>query len=149
VNASTNPIHIERNPLGDFAFYPDYVVAEWLKPEIDSFDLMKMETVASQVYGDKSWGYISNRTHGTVSNPNTVLELLRRRCAPKAVAIVTYSIRSRIVAQIEKEHCPSVPMEIFTRLDDAVAWMASQMRDFPLHAGSLELRNLCVEPVSA
>jgi hypothetical protein len=149
VNTPTDPIHIERNPLGDFAFYPEFVVAEWLKPEIDSFDIMKMETVAASVYGMRPWGYISNRTHATVSNPNSVYELLQRRCAPRAVAIVTYSLRSRIVAQIEKEYCRTVPMEIFTRLEEAVSWMQGIMQDFGTDTGSPELRHLCVEPVSA
>lgn len=121
------PIHIEKNPLGDFTFYDDYVVAEWLKSEIDSFDLVKMETVSRSVYGNRVWGYISNRTHATVSNPASVYDMLRRECAPKAVAVVTYSIRSRIVAQLEKEYCKGFPVEIFSTLDNAKDWMKQQV----------------------
>ena len=122
----SDPIHVERNPLGDFTFYPDYVVAEWLNPEIDSFDLVKMETVAKSVYGENVWGYISNRTHATVSNPVAVYQMLQLKYAPQAVAIVTYSMRSHIVAKLEKEHCKAVPLEIFTQLQEAQKWMQSQ-----------------------
>jgi len=124
---TANPIHVERNPLGEFTFYQDYVVAEWQNPEIDSFDLVKMETVAKSVYGDRVWGYISNRTHATVSNPIAVYQMLQRKCAPKAVAIVTYSMRSLIVAKLEKEHCKAVPLEIFNQLTKAEAWMQTQI----------------------
>ena len=122
-----DPIHIERNPLGDFTFFEDYVVAEWHNPEIGSFDLMKMETVAKSVYGERTWGYISNRTHATVSNPVAVYQMLQRKYAPKAVAIVTYSIRSQLVAKLEKEYCKAVPLELFSRLEDACDWMGSQI----------------------
>ncbi len=133
----TDPIHVERNPLGEFTFYPDYVVAEWLSPEIDSFDLVKMETVAKSVYGENIWGYISNRTHATVSNPVAVYQMLQRKYAPKAVAIVTYSMRSHIVAKLEKEHCKAVPLEIFTQLQEAHKWMQSQIA--ALKEGNSEL----------
>jgi len=126
-NTLSDPIHVERNPLGDFTFYEDYVVAVWHNPEIDSFDLVKMETVSKSVYGEKIWGYISNRTHATVSNPVAVYQMLQRKYAPKAVAIVTYSMRSHIVAKLEKEHCRAVPLEIFTQLSDAETWMQSQI----------------------
>jgi len=123
-----NPVYAEKNPLGDFNFYENFVIAEWLKPEIDSFDLVKMESVAESVYGSQPWGYISNRTHATVSNPNAVYQMLQRSCAPKAVAIVTYSLRSRIVAQIEKENCKSVPLDLFDRLEDACDWIQHQIQ---------------------
>ncbi|MCG8525729.1 MAG: hypothetical protein MI748_05090 [Opitutales bacterium] len=132
------PLLIERNPLGDFTFFADFAIAEWLKPEIDNFDLVKMESVAQSVYGSKPWGYISNRTHATVSNPTSIYNLLQRSCAPKAVAIVTYSLRSRMVAQIEKEHCKTVPLDIFEDLSNACEWMQQQIRvlkeDFSLTA---------------
>lgn len=142
-------IHIERNPLGDFTFFRDYVVAEWLKSEIDSFDLVKMETVSKAVYGNQNWGYISNRTHATVSNPIAVYQMLQRNYAPKAVAIVAYSMRSRIVAQIEKDHCEAVPMEIFSQLELAEAWMAEQIGSLGDGCASSEPDGFAEKPFSA
>jgi len=127
IQTTTDPICVERNPLGEFTFYEDFVVAEWHNPEIDSFDLVKMETVAKSIYGEKNWGYISNRTHATASNPVAVYQMLQRKCAPKAVAIVTYSMRSQIVARLEKEHCKAVPLEIFNKLEDACEWIKTQI----------------------
>lgn len=124
---SSDPIYVESNPLGDFTFYADYVIAEWHNPDLDSFELMKMATVAKSVYGSQIWGYISNRTHASVSNPVAVYQMLQLKDAPKAVAIVTYSMRSHLVARLEKEHCKAVPMEIFTKLADARLWMQQQI----------------------
>jgi hypothetical protein len=128
----TPPLHVERNPLGTFTFFSNYAIAEWHNPEIDSFELFKMETVARSVYGDADWGYISNRTHATVSNPIAIIQLLRGSCAPKAVAIVTYSLRSQLVARLEKEHCKEVPLEIFNHLDKAEQWIRTQMEKLEL-----------------
>ncbi len=125
--SSSDTIYVERNPLGDFTFFEDYVIAEWHNPELDSFDLMKMATVAKSVYGSSIWGYISNRTHAGVSNPVAVYQMLKMKNAPEAVAIVTYSMRSHLVARLEKEHCKAVPMEIFTKLGDAKNWMQEQI----------------------
>ena len=125
--STSEPIHIERNPLGVFTFYSDYAIAEWHNPEIDSFAFMRMEKVAKSVYAGRRWGYISNRTHATVSNPNAVYQMLQRDFTPVAVAIVTYSMRSQIVARIEKDYCKSVSLEIFTNLDNAIKWVQEQV----------------------
>jgi hypothetical protein len=143
----SKPIHIERNPLGDFTFFEDFVVAEWLKSEIDSFDLVKMETVSQSIYGSEAWGYISNRTHATVSNPVSVYQMLQRDYSPKAVAVVAYSMRSRIVAQIEKDYCKAVPIETFSRLEDAKEWMFVQIAEIKKELSQLERKNL--HPFSA
>lgn len=131
---SSDAIYVERNPLGDFTFFADYVIAEWHNPELDSFELVKMATVAKSVYGDKIWGYISNRTHASVTNPVAVYQMLQLKDAPKAVAVVTYSMRSHLVARLEKEHCKAVPMEIFTKLPDAESWMQQQIDLLNAHA---------------
>ena len=143
------PIHVEKNPLGDFTFYEDYVVAEWLKAEIDSFDLVKMETVSRSIYGNRVWGYISNRTHATVSNPVSVYQMLQRACAPKAVAVVTYSIRSRIVAQLEKEYCKGFPVEIFSTLESAKDWMKLLLADIRQDIEAVGDKNEIGQPSSA
>ena len=145
----SEPIHIEKNPLGDFTFYEDFVVAEWLKSEIDSFDLVKMETVSRSVYGNRTWGYISNRTHATVSNPSSVYEMMHRECAPKAVAVVTYSLRSRIVAQLEKEYCKSFPIELFSNLESAKEWMTHQISEIREQAEDAESEERAGQPFSA
>jgi hypothetical protein len=129
VNLPKHPIHVARNPFGDFVFYPDFVVAEWIKPELDAFDLMTMASVARGVYGDRPWGYVSNRTHATASNPAAVQQMLRSKDAPCAVAVVTYSLRSLMVAHIEKELCRWVPMEHFFNLLEAMRWMEARMHE--------------------
>ena len=93
-----------------------------------------MEGVAESVYGESIWGYISNRTHATVSNPTAVYQMLNGSFAPRAVAIVTYSLRSRIVAQIEKDYCKTVPIEIFSSLEKAREWMALQIETLKTHS---------------
>jgi hypothetical protein len=132
----SEPIRLESNPLGEFAFFEDYVVADWNNPEIGSFDLMKMEGVAHSVYKTRPWGYISNRTHASVTNPATVYQLLQRECSPRAVAIVTYSMRSRIGAELEKQYCKSVPMELFRNLTDAQKWVQEQIDKIKHASGS-------------
>jgi hypothetical protein len=125
---TSDPIHVEKNPLGEFIFYPNYVVAEWNNPEIDSFDLIKMEGVAKSIYQCRPWGYISNRTHATVTNPAVIYQLLQRECAPKAIAVVAYSMRSLVGAKLEKQYCSDVPMEIFGKLALAQEWMMQQIQ---------------------
>lgn len=149
IETASRPIHIEKNPLGDFTFFEDYVVAEWLKSEIDSFDLVKMETVSQAVYGSQVWGYISNRTHATVSNPVVVYQMLQRAFAPMAVAVVTYSMRSRIVAQLEKEYCRAVPIEIFSQLESAKTWMVGQITELKNESEQSDQKELIGSPSSA
>jgi len=87
----------------------------------------QMLEIGKNIFRDKPYGYISNRINSYAVNPMVYMESAKKDNL-KAIAVVTTNVVCRSNAVLEKQfYKDSNSFEIFSTLEEAFAWMKSQI----------------------
>lgn len=113
----------------DFAklnFYGQFVITEMNEGvDLDENHVDIMTRFAVDFYGDKPFGYISNRIHSYSVNPVIYFKISNIKNLAAFAVVSTRSIVSYNV-KIEKAFMTK-PYELFDTLDEAVNWVTQMV----------------------
>jgi len=122
--------HIKQQPIlehnleaAKFVFYQNMAVVEGIEGTHVTFEkVSNVLRVAEEVYGnDIPFVYISHRIHSYSIDPIGYYEAIKSFHNLKALAIVTSSKRTKMIANLEKLFVAK-PIRVFDDLDSAILW---------------------------
>lgn len=122
--------HIKQQPIlehnlaaAKFVFYQNMAVVEGIEGTHVTFEkVSNVLRVAEEVYGnDIPFVYISHRIHSYSIDPIGYYEAIKSFDNLKALAIVTSSKRTKMIANLEKLFVAK-PIRVFDDLDSAILW---------------------------
>lgn len=121
------PIELIELDLVKIEFYKNYMISTPAEGIILNEEyVFKIQDLASQFYGEKSFGYISNRVNDYSRNlsPKSYTRQFPRLVA---FAIVYKTNTTLEIANFEK-YFIKVPFNTFNKLNSAKEWMLEQIK---------------------
>jgi len=93
-------------------------------------DNEQLLSLGSNIFGDKPYGYISNRVNSYSINPTVYLQTAQRSNI-KAIAVVGSS-ESKIASTAVEKQFFKLPFEVFTTLEEARAWLQTTLKQLSI-----------------
>ncbi|WP_394747776.1 STAS/SEC14 domain-containing protein [Spongiimicrobium salis] len=111
--------------IGTIRFYKNYMIVEVKEGIAFSFENATELLALSKAYYSNTtpFVYISNRINSYSFNPTSHFKTVPMFPNLKGYAVVTYDAMSQDIAQMEQTFLHA-PVQIFTQLEDAVAWVS-------------------------
>jgi len=118
-----NPIIAETYPVGQFLFYPNFVVGKFNEgAHVTKENMAGAIRLAQEIYSaDCPIVYISHRLHSYSMDPTGYQEVAKLFPNFKGFAIVSKNRYRRMLAKLERRFIKK-PMAVFYDLDTAFEW---------------------------